>query len=104
MRTSNPLDRNTYHKKVIAGAVVMLEPSMKFVAPATMHPTTSPTMMLAFFKKGEPKSSVMTMVENDKKPSPMNSGEPQLQIRSAAIHLMRTRGSQEGTRSEYSWA
>lgn len=67
-----------YQRNVIAGAVVMLLPSMYPAAPATMQPTASPTMMLMFFKNGEPNISVMTMLMNDRKPRPMNSGEPHL--------------------------
>lgn len=62
----------------MAGAEVMVLPSMYPVAPATMHPTASPTMMLAFFKNGEPNNSVMIMLTNERKPRPMNCGEPHL--------------------------
>lgn len=66
----------------MAGAEVMVLPSIYPAAPPTTHPTTSPTMILAFFKKGEPNSSVMMMVTNERKPRPMNSGEPHLATRS----------------------
>jgi hypothetical protein len=35
-------------------------------------PTTRPTTMDAFRRKGEPKISVRTMAVNERKPSPMN--------------------------------
>lgn len=62
----------------MTGAEVTVVPSTYPAAPATIHPTTSPTMMLAFFKNGEPNSSVMMMVTKERKPSPMNSAEPHL--------------------------
>ena len=68
------------HKNVIAGAVLMLDPSMYPAAPATIHPTASPTMMEMFLRKGDPKSSVRTIETNERKPRPMNSGEPQLEV------------------------
>jgi hypothetical protein len=40
-----------------------------------MHPTARPTMMLMFFKNGDPKSSVKMMLTNDRNPSPINSGD-----------------------------
>lgn len=71
-------ERQTYHRNVIAGAEVIVLPSIYPVAPATIHPTASPMMILAFFKKGEPNNSVMMMETNERKPSPMNCGEPHL--------------------------
>lgn len=68
---------STDQRNVIAGAVVMLDPSMYPTAPATIQPIASPTMILMFLRNGEPKSSVRMMLTNDKKPSPINSGEPQ---------------------------
>jgi len=62
----------------MVGAEVMVLPSIYPAAPATMHPIASPTMVLAFFKNGEPNSSVIMMVTNERKPRPMNSGEPHL--------------------------
>ena len=62
----------------MVGAEVIVLPSIYPAAPATIHPTISPTMILAFFKNGEPNNSVMMMVTNDRKPRPMNSGEPHL--------------------------
>lgn len=67
-----------YHKKVIAGAVLILLPSIYPAAPATIHPTARPTMILIFFRNGDPKSSVRIMLTKDRKPRPMNSGEPHL--------------------------
>ena len=67
-----------YHKNVMVGAEVMALPSIYPAAPATIHPTASPTMILAFFKNGEPNSSVIMMVTNERKPRPINSGEPHL--------------------------
>ena len=67
-----------YHRKVIAGAVRILLPSMYPAAPATIQPTTRPTMMLIFFRKGEPKSSVSTILMKERNPRPISSGEPQL--------------------------
>lgn len=71
--------------KVMAGAVVMLLPSMYPAAPATMQPTARPTMTEMFLRKGDPNSSVRMMLTNDRKPRPMNSGEPQGRGRGAAI-------------------
>lgn len=62
----------------MVGAEVMVLPSTYPAAPATTHPTASPTMILAFFKNGEPNSSVIMMVTNERNPRPMNSGEPHL--------------------------
>lgn len=62
----------------MAGAVVMLLPSMYPAAPATIHPTARPTMMEMFFKNGEPKSSVKMIETKDRNPRPINSGEPHL--------------------------
>lgn len=41
--------------------------------------------METFFRKGEPNNSVRTMLMNDRKPSPMNSGEPHLSTRSCQL-------------------
>lgn len=79
------IDHFIYHKNVIAGAVVMLLPSMYPAAPATMQPTAKPTMTEMFLRKGDPNSSVMMMLMKDRNPSPMNSGEPQGRGRGAAI-------------------
>lgn len=62
----------------MTGAEVMVLPSIYPAAPATIHPTASPTMILAFFKNGEPNNSVIMMVTNERKPRPMNCGEPHL--------------------------
>jgi len=51
--------------------------SMYPAAPETMQPTASPTMMLMFFKNGEPNISVNMMLTNDRKPIPINSADPQ---------------------------
>jgi hypothetical protein len=67
-----------YHKNVIIGALVMVLPSMYPAAPATIHPTASPTMILAFLRNGEPKSSVRIMLTKERNPRPMNCGEPHL--------------------------
>lgn len=53
-------------------------PSIYPAAPATMQPTASPTMMLMFFKNGDPNSSVRMMLTKDRNPRPMNSGDPHL--------------------------
>ena len=63
----------------------MLDPSMYPAAPATMHPTARPTMMLMFLRNGEPKSSVRRILTNERKPRPMNSGEPQGSGRGARV-------------------
>lgn len=60
----------------MAGAVVMLEPSMYPAAPETIHPTANPTMILVFLRKGDPKISVRTILMKDRNPMPMNSAEP----------------------------
>lgn len=70
-----------YHRKVIAGAVVILLPSIYPAAPETMHPTANPTMMEMFLRKGDPKSSVRMIEMKDRKPMPMNCGEPHLSYR-----------------------
>lgn len=62
----------------MAGAEVIVLPSIYPAAPAAIQPTTRPTMILAFFKNGEPNNSVMMIVTNERKPRPMNSGEPHL--------------------------
>jgi len=56
----------------------MVLPSMYPVAPATRHPTASPTMILAFLRNGDPKSSVRIMLTKERNPRPMNCGEPHL--------------------------
>ena len=78
-------NRNAYQRKVIPGAVVMLLPSIYPAAPETMQPIASPTMILIFFKNGDPNNSVRTIEMNDKKPRPMNSGEPHGKGRGADI-------------------
>ena len=70
--------KGAYHKKVIAGADLIPLPSIYPAAPATIHPTARPTMILMFFKNGDPKSSVRMMLTKERKPRPMNSGEPHL--------------------------
>lgn len=57
----------------------MLELSIYPVAPATMQPMTKPTIIDAFFRNGEPNSSTRRMLTKDRKPRPMNWGEPHLQ-------------------------
>lgn len=42
-------------------------------------------MMLMFLRNGEPKSSVRMMLMNERKPRPMNSGEPQGSGRGARV-------------------
>ena len=66
------------HRKVIAGELLIVSPLIYPVAPATIHPTIKPTMILMFLRKGEPKSSVRMIVTNDRNPRPINSGEPHL--------------------------
>jgi hypothetical protein len=63
---------------VIAGADLILLPSIYPAAPATIQPTTNPTMILIFFKNGDPNISVSEMEINDRNPNPMNSGDPHL--------------------------
>ena len=77
--------QKSYHKKVIAGAVLILDPSINPVAPATMHPTANPTIILIFLRNGEPSISVSTMLTKDKNPMPINSGEPHSKGRGAKI-------------------
>jgi hypothetical protein len=77
-------DAGTNQRKVTAGALLMLLPSMYPVAPATMQPTTRPMMILMFFMNGEPNSSVKSMLMKLRKPSPMNCGDPQLDMTSAS--------------------
>jgi hypothetical protein len=62
----------------MAGADLILLPSIYPVAPETMQPTARPMMMDMFFMNGDPNISVSIIVTKDKKPSPMNSGEPHL--------------------------
>ena len=45
-----------------------------------MQPTAKPIKILIFFMNGEPKSSVIMMVINERKPRPMNSADPQLEV------------------------
>jgi hypothetical protein len=45
-----------------------------------MQPTAKPMKILMFFINGEPKSSVIIMVIKERKPRPMNSADPQLEI------------------------
>jgi hypothetical protein len=74
------LDSKTTHctqRKVIAGAEVMLLPSMYPNGPATMQPTMSPITIDADFIAGDPTNSRMMIVTKERKPSPMYSGEPQ---------------------------
>lgn len=63
--------------------------------------------MLMFLRNGEPKSSVSTMLMNDRKPRPMNSGEPHLVrnlIKLSFASKMNEEGLREGTRSGDIWA
>ena len=85
--TSNrqTLKGTTYHRNVIAGAVLMLDPSINPVAPATIHPTAKPIIILIFFRKGDPNISVRIMLMNERNPMPMNSGEPQGKGRGASV-------------------
>ena len=46
-------------------------------APATIHPTAKPIIILKFFRKSDPNISVRIMLMNERIPMPMNSGEPQ---------------------------
>jgi len=66
----------TNHRKVIAGADVIVESLMYPVAAATMHPTSNPTIILAFFRNGLPNNSVKIIAMNERNPRPMNSGLP----------------------------
>lgn len=61
----------------MAGADVILLPSMYPSGPATMHPTMSPITIDADFIAGEPTNSSTMMVMKERNPSPMYSGEPQ---------------------------
>ena len=70
---------------MIPGADLMFESSIYPAAPATMHPTASPTIMLIFFRKGDPNISVRIMLTNDRNPRPMNSGDPQSKGRGASV-------------------
>jgi hypothetical protein len=79
---SSPSGRVTYHKKVMAGACLILLLSIYPAAPATMHPTAKPIMILIFFRNGEPNISVMIIVIKERNPRPINSGEPHLNDRS----------------------
>lgn len=63
----------------------MLLPSMYPAAPATIHPTAKPTIIEIFLRNGEPKSSVRMMLTKDRKPSPINSGEPHGSGRGARV-------------------
>ena len=75
---SRGIATDMYQRNVIGGAEVILLPSMYPAAPATMQPTARPTTMLIFLRNGEPNSSVKIIDMNDRKPRPMNSGEPHL--------------------------
>lgn len=68
----------THHKKVIAGADLIVVLSKYPAPPATMQPTARPTMILIFFRNGDPNSSVSMIDMKDRKPRPINSGEPHL--------------------------
>lgn len=65
-----------------------------------MHPTASPTMMEMFLRNGEPKSSTRIIETNERKPRPMNSGEPHLARRVYGQYEMNStlggKGSREG--------
>ena len=54
--------------------------SMYPVAPATIQPKARPAMILIFFMNGDPKISVNMMETKDRKPRPMNSGDPHLDM------------------------
>ena len=69
----------------MTGALLIVDPSIYPAAPATMHPTARPTMMLMFLRNGEPNSSVKIILTNDKNPRPMNSGEAHGSGRGAKI-------------------
>lgn len=43
-----------------------------------MQPTARPTIMLTFFKNGDPNISVNIIDTKDKNPNPINCGEPHL--------------------------
>ena len=81
----------------------MLELSIYPVAPATMQPTAKPIIIDTFFMNGEPNNSTSRMLTNDRKPRPMNWGEPHLhqgdsRFRSIRIYL------QERPRRRDVWA
>ena len=46
-----------------------------------MQPTANPMKILMFFINGEPKSSVIMIVEKERKPRPINSADPQLEVK-----------------------
>jgi len=70
---------------VIAGALFMLDPSMKPATPATIQPIAKPTIILIFLRKGDPNISVRTILMNERNPRPINSGEPQSKGRGARV-------------------
>jgi len=66
--------------KVMAGEESMVDESMYPVAPATIQPTRRPMMIEIFFMKGDPNTSVRMIEMNERKPIPMNSADPHLEI------------------------
>src|SRR5271156_1139933 len=60
-----------------AGAAATPEPLKYPQAAATIQPTRRPTTTAQDFMIGEPNRSARMMVTKTKKPSPMNSAEPQ---------------------------
>ncbi len=82
--------------KVMIGADCILLPSMYPAAPATIHPTATPTITDAFFRNGDPNSSVRMMLTKDRNPRPMNSGEPQGSGRGAAVLGQSWKGPDSG--------
>ena len=74
----------------------MLLSSMYPAAPATIQPTATPSITDEFFKNGEPKSSVRTMLIKDRNPSPMNSGEPHGSGRGAEVLGQSWKGPDDG--------
>lgn len=63
----------------------MVESSMYPAAPATMHPIANPTIMLIFFRNGDPNISVKIMLTKDRNPRPINSGDPHNKGRGAKV-------------------
>ena len=55
------------------------------MAPATIHPTTKPRVILMFFRNGDPKISVKIIETKETNPRPMNSGDPHLEDRERSI-------------------
>jgi hypothetical protein len=76
---SRDIHHVAYQRKVIAGADLILDPSMYPAAPATIHPTTRPMMIEMFFMNGLPNSSVSKILAKERKPSPTSSGDPHLE-------------------------